>query len=84
MLLYFSAHGTAPKVFEEARHRGLTIIDATCPLVTKVHRQANRYSERKIPTILIGHRGHQELIGTSGYVSLSFYILWKMNQILMT
>lgn len=64
----FSAHGTAPDVYEQAQRRGLTIIDATCPLVTKVHRQAKRYSERGVQTILIGHRGHQELIGTSGYV----------------
>lgn len=64
----FSAHGTAPDVFEDAKIRGLHIVDATCPLVTKVHRQAERYSKRDVHTILIGHRGHQELIGTSGYV----------------
>jgi 4-hydroxy-3-methylbut-2-en-1-yl diphosphate reductase len=64
----FSAHGTAPDVFEEAKLRGLHIVDATCPLVTKVHRQAERYSRRDVHTVLIGHRGHQELIGTSGYV----------------
>ena len=65
----FSAHGTAPDVYEAAQKRGVHIIDATCPLVTKVHRQALRYSKRQIPTILIGHRGHQELIGTAGYVN---------------
>ena len=65
----FSAHGTAPEVFEEARKRGLKIIDATCPLVTKVHRQAVKFSEKNVQTILIGHRGHQELLGTSGYVN---------------
>ena len=65
----FSAHGIAPEVYEEAQRRGLTYIDATCPLVKKLHRQAIRYSERDIPTILIGHKGHQELIGTSGYVN---------------
>ena len=68
-VVVFSAHGTAPDVFDLAKKRGLKIIDATCPLVTKVHRQARRYSERGIHTILIGHRGHQELIGTSGYVN---------------
>jgi len=67
----FSAHGTAPDVFEAAKKRGLHIIDATCPLVTKVHRQAKRYSDRGVDTILIGHRGHQELVGTSGYVKES-------------
>tara|TARA_A100001011_G_scaffold33479_1_gene32081 strand:- start:272 stop:1246 length:975 start_codon:yes stop_codon:yes gene_type:complete len=64
----FSAHGTAPDVYAAAEKRGLHFIDATCPLVTKVHRQATRYSKRSTHTILIGHRGHQELIGTSGYV----------------
>ena len=68
-VVVFSAHGTAPDVYDRAKDRGLQIIDATCPLVTKVHRQARRYSERGIHTILIGHRGHQELIGTSGYVN---------------
>ena len=70
-VVVFSAHGTAPNVYEEAKQRNLTIVDATCPLVTKVHRQARRYSERGIHIILIGHRGHQELIGTSGYIDES-------------
>tara|TARA_Y100000590_G_scaffold38596_1_gene41401 strand:+ start:780 stop:1727 length:948 start_codon:yes stop_codon:yes gene_type:complete len=67
-VVVFSAHGTAPDVYEEAKIRNLTVVDATCPLVTKVHRQARRYSERGIHIVLIGHRGHQELIGTSGYI----------------
>ena len=65
----FSAHGTAPYEYVTAKKRGLKIIDATCPLVSKVHREAVRFSEKGIQTILIGHRGHQELIGTSGYVN---------------
>ena len=65
----FSAHGVAPEVFEEAKSKNLHYIDATCPLVTKVHREATRYSTRRVQTVLIGHRGHQELIGTSGYVT---------------
>ena len=64
----FSAHGTAPDEYVRAKQRGLHIIDATCPLVSKIHREAVRFSERNIQTVLIGHRGHQELIGTSGYV----------------
>lgn len=68
-VVVFSAHGTAPGVYTEAQRRGLKVIDATCPLVTKVHRQAMKFSERGIQTILIGHRGHQELLGTSGYVN---------------
>ena len=67
-VVIFSAHGTAPKEYERAKKRGLKIIDATCPLVTKVHRQAVKLSHRKVHTVLIGHRGHQELLGTSGYV----------------
>jgi 4-hydroxy-3-methylbut-2-enyl diphosphate reductase len=67
-VVVLSAHGTAPDVFLEAKARGLKLIDATCPLVTKVHRQAVKFSERGIQTVLIGHRGHQELLGTSGYV----------------
>ncbi|MEK9727211.1 MAG: 4-hydroxy-3-methylbut-2-enyl diphosphate reductase [Candidatus Margulisiibacteriota bacterium] len=68
-VIVFSAHGTSPDVYKEASRRNLMIIDATCPLVTKVHRQAKRYSERGVHIILIGHRGHQELIGTSGYIN---------------
>ncbi len=64
----FSAHGTAPDVFKEAKKKNLHIIDATCPLVTKVHRAALRYSKRNVQTVLIGHHGHQELVGTSGYI----------------
>ena len=68
----FSAHGTSPEQYRLARLRGLHIIDATCPLVSKIHREAVRFSERKIQTVLIGHKGHQELIGTSGYVDPNY------------
>ncbi|MFC1510682.1 4-hydroxy-3-methylbut-2-enyl diphosphate reductase [Candidatus Omnitrophota bacterium] len=64
----FSAHGVPPSVIDEAKERHLKIIDATCPLVQKVHQEAMRFSKKKYHTILIGKRGHQELIGTSGYV----------------
>ncbi len=64
----FSAHGVAPEVYDGAKNRGLITIDATCPLVTKVHREATGFSKKGIQTVLIGHRGHQELVGTSGYV----------------
>lgn len=67
-VVVFSAHGIAPQVYQEAKDRGLHYIDATCPLVTKVHREAMQFSKKQIQTVLIGHRGHQELIGTSGYV----------------
>ena len=65
----FSAHGVAPSIYEEAKKRQLIYVDATCPLVTKVHREATKFSAQGVQTILIGHRGHQELLGTSGYVT---------------
>ncbi|VAX36023.1 4-hydroxy-3-methylbut-2-enyl diphosphate reductase [hydrothermal vent metagenome] len=65
----FSAHGVPPSVIGKAKERQLEFIDATCPLVTKVHNEALKFSEKKYETILIGHKGHQELIGTEGYVN---------------
>lgn len=62
----FSAHGVAPIVHEEAARRRLKTIDATCPLVTKVHREAVRYSGEDYDILLIGHEGHEEVVGTSG------------------
>jgi len=64
----FSAHGTAPNIFEEATKRKIKVIDATCPLVTKVHKEALNYVKRGFHIILIGHKGHQELTGTAGYI----------------
>lgn len=64
----FSAHGVADKVEEDALNRGLDVIDATCPLVSKVHREAKKYEEEDYEIILIGHRGHPEVEGTSGRV----------------
>jgi 4-hydroxy-3-methylbut-2-enyl diphosphate reductase len=62
----FSAHGIAPAVRAEAGERGLATIDATCPLVTKVHTQARRYAEAGYAIVLIGHAGHEEVEGTLG------------------
>ena len=62
----FSAHGVAPVVHEEARQLNLKTIDATCPLVTKVHREAVRFADDDFDILLIGHEGHEEVIGTSG------------------
>jgi 4-hydroxy-3-methylbut-2-enyl diphosphate reductase len=62
----FSAHGIAPAVREEAGERGLETIDATCPLVTKVHTQARRYAQAGYAMVLIGHAGHEEVEGTLG------------------
>jgi 4-hydroxy-3-methylbut-2-en-1-yl diphosphate reductase len=61
-----SAHGSPPRVFDEARTRGLDLIDATCPLVTKVHVEARRFADTARTIVLIGHAGHEEVEGTSG------------------
>jgi len=65
-VLVFSAHGVPPAVREEARTRSLRVIDATCPLVTKVHLEALKFAREGRTIILIGHVDHQEIIGTSG------------------
>lgn len=65
-LLLFSAHGVSPEIREASRERNLRTIDATCPLVTKVHLEAIRYAERGFHIVLIGHEGHDEVIGTMG------------------
>jgi 4-hydroxy-3-methylbut-2-enyl diphosphate reductase len=62
----FSAHGVAPIVHDEAAGRSLKTIDATCPLVTKVHKEAVRFAEEDYDILLIGHEGHEEVIGTTG------------------
>ncbi len=62
----FSAHGVAPVVHEEAAARGLKTIDATCPLVTKVHHEARRFASDDLDILLIGHDGHEEVVGTTG------------------
>ena len=62
----FSAHGVSRAVREEAERRGLAVLDATCPLVTKVHLEVARNSRRKFETVLVGHRGHPEVVGTMG------------------
>ena len=62
----FSAHGVSPKVHEEAASRQLKTIDATCPLVTKVHQEARRFAAEDLQILLIGHNGHEEVEGTAG------------------
>src|SRR5215211_136678 len=65
-LVVFSAHGVAPEVYEQAKARSLKAIDATCPLVTKVHHEAKRFAAEDYDILLIGHEGHEEVIGTAG------------------
>ena len=66
----FSAHGSPPEDFAKAEARGLDVIDATCPLVTKVHNEAIRYDGENRRIILVGHRGHQEVKGTMGQTGM--------------
>ncbi len=65
-IVMFSAHGVAPVVHDEAKQGRLATIDATCPLVTKVHKEAVRFANEDFDILLIGHEGHEEVIGTSG------------------
>jgi 4-hydroxy-3-methylbut-2-enyl diphosphate reductase len=65
-IVVFSAHGVAPEVHAEAKQRNLKAIDATCPLVTKVHNEARRFAAEDYDILLIGHEGHEEVIGTTG------------------
>jgi 4-hydroxy-3-methylbut-2-enyl diphosphate reductase len=65
-VLIFSAHGVPPRLREEADARKLRVIDATCPLVTKVHLEAQKFAREERTIVLIGHRDHQEIVGTSG------------------
>ena len=65
-LVVFSAHGVSPAVVQSASERGLQTIDATCPLVTKVHREAVRFAKNDYEILLIGHEGHEEVEGTYG------------------
>jgi 4-hydroxy-3-methylbut-2-en-1-yl diphosphate reductase len=71
----FSAHGVARAVEEEAERRGLNVIDATCPLVSKVHNQANRYVRDARQLILIGHAGHPEVEGTMGRIPVPVHLV---------
>jgi 4-hydroxy-3-methylbut-2-enyl diphosphate reductase len=65
-IVVLSAHGVAPSVYAEADQRQLKTIDATCPLVTKVHHEARRYAAQDLEILLIGHSNHEEVVGTTG------------------
>src|SRR5436190_8746690 len=65
-VIILSAHGVAPQVYENSARRRLSVIDATCPLVTKVHLEARRFDRDGYTILLIGHQGHEEVVGTSG------------------
>jgi 4-hydroxy-3-methylbut-2-enyl diphosphate reductase len=70
-LVVFSAHGSPPQDFQKARERNLRVIDAVCPLVTRVHNEAKKYHREGKKVLLVGHRGHQEVRGTMGQVPMT-------------
>lgn len=74
-MVVFSAHGVSPAVRAAADQRGLPVIDATCPLVTKVHSEAARFAARGDTVVLIGHRGHEEAEGTMGVAPQSMVLV---------
>ncbi len=80
-LTIFSAHGVATAIVERARARGLRVIDATCPLVTKVHHQAQRYAARGHAIVVIGHAGHEEVEGTRGSVQGEVHVAGTLQEI---
>ena len=77
----FSAHGVAKDVVRTAEERGLRVIDATCPLVTKVHNQAQRYHRNGMDVILIGHPGHPEVEGTRGQIAAPVHVLCSVEEV---
>jgi 4-hydroxy-3-methylbut-2-enyl diphosphate reductase len=70
-----SAHGVAPEVYRQAKERDLRVIDATCPLVTKVHNEARKFAADGYDIVLIGHEGHEEVIGTMGEAPSSITLI---------
>lgn len=70
-VVVFSAHGSPPEDFEDAKARDLRVIDAVCPLVTRVHNEAKKYHREGKQVLLVGHRGHQEVRGTMGQVDMT-------------
>ena len=80
-LTVFSAHGVSKQVKKDAEDRNLVTVDATCPLVTKVHSQGQRYSARGYEIILIGHAGHPEVEGTIGQISGKVHLIDDVNDV---
>ena len=80
-IVIFSAHGVAKSVWEEANRRNLKVIDATCPLVIKVHNEVNRDYTNEYELILIGHSGHPEVVGTLGQVPDKFHLVSSVEDV---
>ena len=80
-VVIFSAHGVSPSVRQAASERGLQVIDATCPLVTKVHLEVSRYSRDNYTIVLIGHRNHDEVIGTLGEAPKAIRVISTVEEV---
>lgn len=80
-IVIFSAHGVAKEVWQEARRRNLKVIDATCPLVIKVHHEVNRDYHNAYELILIGHAGHPEVVGTLGQIPDKFHLISSVEDV---
>ncbi len=80
-ILVFSAHGVSPAVREAAAKRGLRVIDATCPLVTKVHVEATRMAREGLEIVLIGHEGHVEVEGTLGHAPSAMHLVQSVEDV---
>ncbi|HEY4456526.1 MAG TPA: 4-hydroxy-3-methylbut-2-enyl diphosphate reductase, partial [Pseudonocardiaceae bacterium] len=80
-LVVFSAHGVSPMVHQEASERNLRTIDATCPLVTKVHQEAKRFAKDDYDILLIGHTGHEEVDGTTGEAPANIQLVDKAEDV---
>jgi 4-hydroxy-3-methylbut-2-enyl diphosphate reductase len=76
----FSAHGVAPQVHAQARQRGLRVVDATCPLVTKVHQEARKFAAGGYDIVLVGHAGHEEVAGTMGHAPRAIHLVGDAEQ----
>ena len=76
----FSAHGVSPEVRRRAAARGLKVIDATCPLVTKVHHEAIRFAQEGRPIVLVGHEGHDEVVGTMGHAAEHIHLIGSVDE----
>ena len=76
----FSAHGVSPEVRAGATARGLKVIDATCPLVTKVHHEAIRFAREGRPIVLVGHEGHDEVVGTMGHAPEHIHLIGSAEE----
>jgi 4-hydroxy-3-methylbut-2-enyl diphosphate reductase len=79
-VVVLSAHGVAPQVYANAERRGLTVLDATCPLVTKVHLEARRFADHGRTIVLIGHAGHEEVVGTTGQAPTGTILVQNIDE----